>query len=1517
MKYLAYYENDQILSLVIEGTEADQLKLQRCADVNLGVLNIMNAQLVEPPYLIPVYELRVIDINQMKLDQLSHLGLTDVPLMDVLIQSAPLLPKLSVQSLPPILEEKTQDMPIVETSAVALIPKNILLLIGQGIHDHFIGNSPRVDVIGNEEDGFSLENIPNKHYDTVILYAHGGRVFMNTPEDTHLVQLQKRDGGKTIDIILQIMQLTTPKILHLVSCRAGYIGKHLKQQLAAVTSIMSEGNMKHVTISIAASSNSYTQRPFSEDYIEAVASIDESETAWLQTASIMHHRLPETLKQYHFYHDPKSNQIKMAAFKIHAPKVISEFKDPTQFIGSHALYGAKIDDKAARQRAQLITEIGDEQDEFYITLRNQLLKEFSRGEKRFTKEYIQNAMFLFITRNKPALVLECIEQGADVNFNYRGGFNGLHIADTLTMVELLIGKNANIHAGNDEQSTPLHIAASNGRTQIAETLVRHGAFINAVNNLGSTALHVAANYNESEVIDKLIELGADIFALTTGKNTVLWEAASSGSLSIVEKLIALKINVNTANAFGTTALHVASQNGHIKVVQALIQAGAQVNVFNEKGGFPLFFASQNGHLPNVEELLLNGANVNATDHGGVTSLHVTAQNGHTAVLLKLLSVKGINLHAVHNSSGFTALHFAAFNNNIEEVKLLLRHGANPTLATKAGSKPMALTNNEEIKKLLTDAEQVFTAMALFQRKMPVTTAKEMEQAMLAIRHGFFSLPCGLAMSAMKIINAKPQKKISLFRGQGISRKFDLDSLNVDNKHIMWDRAEFLKLSSTQDISPSGIPNYIHLIWMGSFLRAAHQDRIIQWQHLNPHHQVILWINRQMIDEIIFQKFHTFCVAHNILLCDLKEIHSSMAKTTASWIEELCTNEHRNYGAISDLYRFYVLKELGGWYFDTDVSPLHPLPRDLLLNYGFAVNLEHDTKKVMNTTPAVLVSNKNSLFLTVCIEIVNRFASHLAESIESAIHHSDALIRVVSTQSLTGSIVNAACSKLYINGHPFFHQYDNEGARIDDYELLKKISLTCLGFDKIFNIGNEQSWFMNENNNELLQGLYNVEGLIQEGEARKKHLHIRQSKVCSDVSNRYMDLLFNVPIINISSSGPYVFSNFEHVDLFEESYVAFCMKNSRKEINIAQSEFILFNSNREQLLTFSVENKADKSYPNGRMVKKVKQCFEPGSEIPSYALKTLHNNLFPSSGDELHISMRDAYCNKLLGRIGFAFRYNSKQYILSSWLPGMTLAKIPPQKIIEIPLSQRLILTLHLLKEIAILHHHGIYHNDIQPAHVMLDNDKFYLFDFKAARLENEPLSENAVITTPLYIDPQTHTDTKKDPNCLYKKLNSKSDIYALGATLIFLFPEILSYITFENGSVVLEQEELYHLHQSLGELLTSLMEPAEKRPDSIDRVFLEFLTVIKTQYPTQKIPELLMQPIEPQLILQQKKLGSDAFAKMRCELLSYNRLVGIASGNTRKILKKPHESALSEFSIFPPPETSAPQGSNNQSCVLQ
>ncbi|XP_073996847.1 ankyrin repeat domain-containing protein 40-like isoform X2 [Rhodnius prolixus] len=81
------------------------------------------------------------------------------------------------------------------------------------------------------------------------------------------------------------------------------------------------------------------------------------------------------------------------------------------------------------------------------------------------------------------------------------------------------------------------------------------------------------------------------------------------------------------------------------------------------------------------------------------NLRKAACEGDFDVVLEILS-KGTNVNARHAINGWTALHWASRRSWKEIVRLLLDHGADPTIVTENGETPLNLASNPDIRELL-------------------------------------------------------------------------------------------------------------------------------------------------------------------------------------------------------------------------------------------------------------------------------------------------------------------------------------------------------------------------------------------------------------------------------------------------------------------------------------------------------------------------------------------------------------------------------------------------------------------------------------------------------------------------------------------------------------------------------------------------------------------------------------------------------------------------------------------------
>jgi uncharacterized protein len=168
----------------------------------------------------------------------------------------------------------------------------------------------------------------------------------------------------------------------------------------------------------------------------------------------------------------------------------------------------------------------------------------------------------------------------------------------------------------------------------------------------------------------------------------------NGNLGQVERLLdedPTLINArNLRDIDKPTPLIVAAESGHVDVVLCLLNRGAAVNARDGMEGTALYWPCLNGHGRVVRLLLERGADPTITDRNGFTPLFAAAVGGHEAIVQSLLQTPAIALIDQRCRQGQTALSRAVCTGREGVVRILLRHGADPTVGDNLGRTPLML-----------------------------------------------------------------------------------------------------------------------------------------------------------------------------------------------------------------------------------------------------------------------------------------------------------------------------------------------------------------------------------------------------------------------------------------------------------------------------------------------------------------------------------------------------------------------------------------------------------------------------------------------------------------------------------------------------------------------------------------------------------------------------------------------------------------------------------------------------------
>ena len=148
---------------------------------------------------------------------------------------------------------------------------------------------------------------------------------------------------------------------------------------------------------------------------------------------------------------------------------------------------------------------------------------------------------------------------------------------------------------------------------------------------------------------------------------------------VIKQLIDNGIDVNLKDDKGCSLLHIAAGNETDEMIKILLANNSAVNVVDVNGETPLIVACKKNKINNIRTLIEHGADVNfRLETTGSTALHFAAKFADEELIKFLLNHMNISVNASDNDSQMPLIWACSRKNNVNTVATLLDHGADIT-----------------------------------------------------------------------------------------------------------------------------------------------------------------------------------------------------------------------------------------------------------------------------------------------------------------------------------------------------------------------------------------------------------------------------------------------------------------------------------------------------------------------------------------------------------------------------------------------------------------------------------------------------------------------------------------------------------------------------------------------------------------------------------------------------------------------------------------------------------------------
>jgi uncharacterized protein len=362
---------------------------------------------------------------------------------------------------------------------------------------------------------------------------------------------------------------------------------------------------------------------------------------------------------------------------------------------------------------------------------------------------------LLAAKNGNAAVMQpLLKSGADANLATSNGTTPLMFAaaaGSADAVKILLDHGADVNAKESYRSlTPVMYAAAADRTDVVHLLATHGANLKAttkvveLNRMGRNSAVFAGLFTGNPQpppqngqpgptgsaaepqragppagsgqasgggqfggrnpfagtagVDRQYQLNELVFA--QGGMTPLLLAARQGYTETVNALLADGADINQPSAGDrTTPILIATLNGHFDLAKALLDRGADPRIQSENGAAPLYAALNCEWAPKALYPQPRAYANQKTTYLDLMKALLDKGADPNVRLKKKIWYQGysFDLSGV-DEIGATPFWRAAYASDVDAMRLLITHGADPVIPTmKGGGRPRIADENREVK----------------------------------------------------------------------------------------------------------------------------------------------------------------------------------------------------------------------------------------------------------------------------------------------------------------------------------------------------------------------------------------------------------------------------------------------------------------------------------------------------------------------------------------------------------------------------------------------------------------------------------------------------------------------------------------------------------------------------------------------------------------------------------------------------------------------------------------------------